>query len=120
MSENKSFLIMIKSPSAELPPLPGTNKPNQQPPPIPDGMGGHTAGDVASQAAVGALRDLEAPHSLPEFVDLVEDRLIETNNRLREIATEFIAAGSIEDLDVSCAEEIQPSPFFTSLLGPDP
>lgn len=39
---------------------------------------------------------------------------------LREITTAFIDKGSIEDLDTTCVEKIQPAPFFTSLLGPDP
>ena len=39
---------------------------------------------------------------------------------LRDVATEFIASGSVEDLDISCVDNIQPSPFFTSLLGPKP
>lgn len=39
---------------------------------------------------------------------------------LRDITTEFIASGSIEDLDTACVENIKPAPFFTSLLGPDP
>jgi pimeloyl-ACP methyl ester carboxylesterase len=39
---------------------------------------------------------------------------------LRDITTEFIEKGSVEDLDISCVENILPAPFFTSLLGPDP
>lgn len=39
---------------------------------------------------------------------------------LRTITTDFINAGSIEELDSSCVDDIQPAPFFTSLLGPDP
>jgi pimeloyl-ACP methyl ester carboxylesterase len=39
---------------------------------------------------------------------------------LRDITTAFIDQGSIEDLDISCVEKIQPSAFFTSLLGPNP
>ncbi len=39
---------------------------------------------------------------------------------LRDITTEFIEKGSVEDLDTSCVEKILPAPFFTSLLGPDP
>ena len=39
---------------------------------------------------------------------------------LRDITTAFIAKGSIEDLDTTCVENIRPTPFFTSLLGPDP
>jgi pimeloyl-ACP methyl ester carboxylesterase len=42
------------------------------------------------------------------------------NTCLRDITTAFIDQGSIEDLDISCVEKIQPSPFFTSLLGPNP
>jgi pimeloyl-ACP methyl ester carboxylesterase len=39
---------------------------------------------------------------------------------LRDITTQFVEKGTIADLDTSCVERIQPSPFFTSLLGPDP
>jgi pimeloyl-ACP methyl ester carboxylesterase len=39
---------------------------------------------------------------------------------LRNITTDFINKGSIEDLDTTCVENIKPAPFFTSLLGPDP
>jgi len=39
---------------------------------------------------------------------------------LRDITTDFISKGSIEDLDTTCVESIRPAPFFTSLLGPDP
>lgn len=65
----------------------------------------------------------QAAETFSNSVNLVargQSHSVLRNMCLREIATEFIAAGSIADLDVSCAEEIQPSPFFTSLLGPDP
>lgn len=39
---------------------------------------------------------------------------------LRDITTEFIDKGSVESLDTSCVANIRPSPFFTSLLGPEP
>ena len=39
---------------------------------------------------------------------------------LRDITTEFIEKGSVENLDTSCVEKILPAPFFTSLLGPNP
>jgi pimeloyl-ACP methyl ester carboxylesterase len=42
------------------------------------------------------------------------------NSCLKDVATEFIEKGSIENLDVECVDHIKPSPFFTSLLGPDP
>lgn len=53
---------------------------------VADGMGGHFAGDVASQMVVSAMQGLEPPKSLSRFVEAVEQRLIETNARLREYA----------------------------------
>lgn len=37
-----------------------------------------------------------------------------------KITTEFIVTGSTEEVDISCVEKIEASPFFTSLLGPNP
>lgn len=53
---------------------------------VADGMGGHFAGDVASQMVVAAMNSLDPPASLSKFVEAVELRLIETNTRLREYA----------------------------------
>jgi serine/threonine protein phosphatase PrpC len=53
---------------------------------VADGMGGHFAGDVASQMVVAAMASLEEPKSLSQFVNQVEQRLVETNARLREYA----------------------------------
>ena len=39
---------------------------------------------------------------------------------LNEIATDFVQAGSLEGLDTACVEDIEASPFFTTLLGPEP
>ncbi len=39
---------------------------------------------------------------------------------LKKITTAFIESGSVDGLDTSCVEQIQPSPFFISLLGPKP
>jgi pimeloyl-ACP methyl ester carboxylesterase len=39
---------------------------------------------------------------------------------LRNVTTEFIESGTLEALDTTCVEDIRPSPFFTSLLGPEP
>lgn len=38
----------------------------------------------------------------------------------KKVTTDFIAAGSTEDIDLACVEKIEASPFFTSLLGPNP
>jgi pimeloyl-ACP methyl ester carboxylesterase len=42
------------------------------------------------------------------------------NTCLQQVVTHFIEQGSVADLDTSCVDDIQPSPFFTSLLGPEP
>jgi serine/threonine protein phosphatase PrpC len=53
---------------------------------VADGMGGHFAGDVASQMVVSAMDSLPSSKSLSKFVSEVEERLVETNARLREYA----------------------------------
>jgi serine/threonine protein phosphatase PrpC len=53
---------------------------------VADGMGGHAAGDLASSSIVAALADIEAPDSLSQLVDAVEDRLFAVNRQLREEA----------------------------------
>ena len=53
---------------------------------VADGMGGHFAGDVASQMVVSTMQELEPTSSLSQFVDAVEQRLVETNRRLRDYA----------------------------------
>jgi protein phosphatase len=53
---------------------------------VADGMGGHFAGDIASQMVVSAMDGLGPSESLREFVAAVEGRLIETNTRLRDYA----------------------------------
>jgi serine/threonine protein phosphatase PrpC len=53
---------------------------------VADGMGGHFAGDVASQMVVSAMQELEPPKSMSHFVDMVERQLVETNTRLRDYA----------------------------------
>ena len=41
---------------------------------VADGMGGHAAGDVASQLITQLLGELEHPNSMAEFVDQVDFR----------------------------------------------
>ena len=53
---------------------------------VADGMGGHAAGDVASQTVVECLTQMPANGSLSAMVDAVEDRLLEANRRLLALA----------------------------------
>ncbi len=53
---------------------------------VADGMGGHHAGEVASQAIVSALYALVPQASLAEQVDAMEDALLGVNEDLRQRA----------------------------------
>ena len=39
---------------------------------------------------------------------------------ISRLAAEFIDAGSIDELDGSCVDDIEPQAFFTSFAGPPP
>ena len=53
---------------------------------VADGMGGHSAGDLASQLIVNALGKVEPCAALAEFVERVEDAVMAVNERLFEVA----------------------------------
>ena len=53
---------------------------------VADGMGGHSAGDRASQLVVGRLDALELPDALSPAIDAVDDALVASNTALRELA----------------------------------
>ena len=55
---------------------------------VADGMGGHAAGDVASQMLVSKLQGVDSHDKLSEFVDDVEDRVLEVNGRLHDMSFE--------------------------------
>ncbi|MBY6205071.1 alpha/beta hydrolase [Halomonas denitrificans] len=46
--------------------------------------------------------------------------IVVTNGCIAGIATQFVDAGSVDDLDTECMESIGPEPFFLDLLGPSP
>lgn len=54
---------------------------------VADGMGGHSAGDLASQLIVNSMAKLEASRALPDFVERVEDAVQKVNERLFAVAT---------------------------------
>ena len=53
---------------------------------VADGMGGYESGNVASNMIVQTLADLNSKPSLSEFIDSVEDSLIDVNQRILEYA----------------------------------
>ena len=55
---------------------------------VADGMGGHDAGDYASKCIIDALTSLSTPNSLSDFVNIVDDKLSEINNKLRSLSRE--------------------------------
>lgn len=54
---------------------------------VADGMGGHTAGDMASNLICETLGALEPPESLSRFIDEVEQRLLKVNDKLRAMVS---------------------------------
>jgi len=53
---------------------------------VADGMGGHDAGDLASQAIVDALADIAPPQTLVDRVDWIEDQLLWVDRQLHKRA----------------------------------
>lgn len=55
---------------------------------VADGMGGHSAGDIASAMAIDALSQLQPAGSLAEIADRVDDAMQRVNHELRTLARE--------------------------------
>lgn len=55
---------------------------------VADGMGGHAAGDVASQMIVSSLKKVHEGIELNRMINDIEDRLIEVNKRLIDKANQ--------------------------------
>jgi protein phosphatase len=52
---------------------------------VADGMGGHEAGDLASQTVIAALRTIDSPASAADLLSHCEERVASANQRLRAI-----------------------------------
>lgn len=55
---------------------------------VADGLGGHSAGDYASGLIVERLRGLPRPDNVFDFVEAIEDTLVQVNADLRRTARE--------------------------------
>jgi protein phosphatase len=53
---------------------------------VADGMGGHEAGDLASQTVIAALQSIELPTSAAGLLSHCEDRVARANDRIKEIS----------------------------------
>jgi serine/threonine protein phosphatase PrpC len=53
---------------------------------VADGMGGHTAGDLASQTVVAELQRIAPPSSAAELLSNCEARLVDANSYLKKLA----------------------------------
>ena len=53
---------------------------------VADGMGGHAAGDVASQAMVAALNEVDLGGTPGEYLDQFDDAVEAVNGRLYEMS----------------------------------
>ena len=66
---------------------------------------------------------LQVAETLPNSLALTaagQGHNVITRGCMPQIAYEFIQNGSTHNLDTTCVEQIQPSPFFLTFSGPKP
>ncbi|RZU47600.1 protein phosphatase [Fluviicoccus keumensis] len=68
---------------------------------VADGMGGHAAGDVASQAVIDALLQTNPDKDLSDFVDTIEDKILLVNQNLRRHGQEALGGRTLGTTVVS-------------------
>ncbi len=70
---------------------------------VADGMGGYEAGNVASNMIVKSLQEITNKSSLNEFIDSIEDSLIDVNHRILEYADIMLDGRTLGSTVVSLA-----------------
>ena len=74
---------------------------------VADGMGGHAAGDVASNAIVHALTSTHRPSGFADFIDKVEDTLIDVNSQLRAYSRDQLGGRTVGSTVVAMVLDAQ-------------
>jgi pimeloyl-ACP methyl ester carboxylesterase len=97
---------------------------------VPDGFHDPVTIDVPVLLLSGELDPVTPPEygdrvaaHLPDAMHLVapgQGHIVTTRGCVGEVVSEFIIAGSSEDLDTSCMARLGPAPYFLSLTGPKP
>ncbi len=62
---------------------------------VADGMGGHNAGEYASDAITRSLAEVTLTNDLAACIDAIEDRLLEVNDHLRQHARAECNGGTV-------------------------
>lgn len=68
---------------------------------VADGMGGHAAGDVASNAIIHPLQNIDQDESLADFVEHVEDIYLSVNQQLCDYAQNQLGGRTVGSTVVS-------------------
>ncbi len=70
---------------------------------VADGMGGYEAGNIASNMVVRSLQELDTSNSLNQWVNNIEDRLLDVNHRILEYADIMLGGRTLGSTVVSLA-----------------
>src|SRR4051812_15681907 len=62
---------------------------------VADGMGGHLVGDVASRKVIEALDAVEPRAQLSDYVNVVEDAVLDINQKMLDYAEVMFESGTM-------------------------
>jgi pimeloyl-ACP methyl ester carboxylesterase len=97
---------------------------------VPDGFHDPVVSDVPVLLLSGERDPVTPPRYADQAAETFDNSLhlvaegqahsVMRHRCLQDVVSDFVAAGTLEDLDTACVEDIDASPFFTTLLGPEP